>query len=163
MELDGHVGAALTAYSPLYLAVLHFDYPRFAVLGTIIAIALASLPDCDLRLSTLQHRGPTHTVQFALVVGVIVGCIGATLTLFNPGGVAANPLVVGTFCSVVALGTILSHIAVDALTPMGVDPLATGRRYSFVLCYAADRRYNYAMFGTGVCCLSIMTVLVTVF
>lgn len=49
---------------------------ELAVAGAVIAVAGAMIPDWDTRMPGIQHRGITHTVWFALLVGVMLGAGG---------------------------------------------------------------------------------------
>jgi len=71
------------------------------------------------------------------------GHYGAALVAYTP--LAAFGFLVGT-------GTILSHIAADAPTPMGVRPFAPldGRHVSLDLVRAANPVANYALLVVGV-------------
>jgi len=111
------------------------------VLGTVGAVALAMVPDWDMRILFISHRGPTHTVWFALAVGSLIGARTGLLAALGPGPFA---FVVGTV-------TIGSHILADALTPMGVRPLVPYReaRYTVEITRASNPAANYVLFLLG--------------
>jgi len=73
------------------------------------------VPDLDQRVPGIAHRGSTHTIWFALVVGVITAITAVVLATAGPVLSAVTGFVVGA-------STIGSHIAADALTPAGVRP-----------------------------------------
>lgn len=116
--------------------------------GAVVSVGLAMVPDWDMRLPNVPHRGPTHTVRFALAVGVATGAVGLFLSFlldYGPlltAGVATFMLAVGTLA-------ILSHIAADALTPMGVDPFDDGQNHSFGVCRADSLLGNYGLLALG--------------
>ena len=89
-------------------------------------------PDIDMDLPPVSHRGPTHTVQFAFVVAAVTGVLGGLL-----GHAATSQwlLTIGPACYLALVGglTISSHIAADALTPMGVTPFGDDQHYSYDL------------------------------
>lgn len=117
----GHLGAALLVYAPLGCVIALTGFFRLALTGGAVALALTTVPDVDHRLPGIAHRGPTHTVWFALAVGVAVGAVGAVL------GAGQGPLVavgVGLFGFLVGTSAILSHLGADALTPIGIRPFA---------------------------------------
>lgn len=149
MELPGHVGAALLAYAPVALVATVLWSPRLAIVGAVVTVALASVPDGDHYVPRLVHRGYVHTVWFALAVGV--GC-SATIVTAGVGRVAVPAAVLGAFGFVVGTTAILSHLAADALTPMGVAPFAPviRRRYSLGVTRSADRRANRRLLLAGV-------------
>lgn len=148
MHREGHYGAALVAYAPLGAVAVLLGAETVALAGAVAAVGLAMVPDYDQRVPGLAHRGPTHTVWFALAVGLVAGGVGGWVgSSSHPAataGLAAFGFLVGT-------GTILSHIAADALTPMGVRPFAPldGRHVSLDLVRAANPVANYALLVLG--------------
>ena len=149
MHKKGHYGAALTAYAPVGLGALTLGFDVAAVGGGLVAVGLAMLPDVDMNLPNVAHRGPTHTVHFALGVGIVAGIMGAVL------GQAATSqwlLTVGSglYLAVVGSLTIGSHIAADALTPMGVTPFGDDRHYSYDLWNADSVLGNYGLLALGI-------------
>lgn len=147
MYREGHVGVALLFYAPVGLLAALWLSAEMAVVGGLVAVSLSTLPDIDELLSAVEHRGLTHTVYFALAVGMLVGLSGAV----SGSAVGADEgwIAVGLFGFVVGTGTILSHIAADAVTPMGVDPLGTGHRYSLTLVRARNPTANYILLALG--------------
>jgi inner membrane protein len=96
------------------------------VVAVVVAGVAALLPDIDEPGSTLGHRMPvvstvlhslfghrgiTHTVFFAF----LAACAGWAVS----GYLGMNP---GTTATIVSLA-VLSHIALDSLTPSGTEPL----------------------------------------
>jgi inner membrane protein len=103
-----------------------------------------------MKIPGLPHRGPTHTVHFALSVGLGVGLLAGALLAV---GGAPLPAAVGATVFMFATGTLAigSHIAADALTPMGVAPLgADGPHYSVGVARAANPLANYALLALGI-------------
>lgn len=144
----GHYGAALLAYAPLGTAVGLAGHETAAIVGALACVALSTLPDCDHRIPAIEHRGPTHSVGFALLVGA--GLAAVTALLVD----AASPLVdVGfvTFAFVVGTLSIGSHLLADALTPMGIRPFwpVSSRHYTLRVTRAANPLANYVLFGLG--------------
>lgn len=149
MHQEGHVGAALLAYAPAGAVTLAFGFDTLALLGGVGAAGLAMLPDADQRIPGLTHRGPTHTVWFALAVGVVFALAGG-LAGSSHGPLAAAGLAVWAF--VVGTATVSSHILADALTPAGVRPFAPYHDgfYSYDLARASNPIANYALLAAGV-------------
>jgi inner membrane protein len=152
MHREGHVGAALVAYAPIGAIPVAAGIEALALVGGGIAFGLAMLPDVDQRIPFVDHRGVTHTVHFAGVVGGILGLVGGVLGSSAGIGTA---IALGAFGFIVGTGTILSHIAADALTPMGVEPFWDGRHYSFDLVKAANPIANYLLLALGVLAVGI--------
>ena len=149
MYQAGHYGTALLAYAPLGTVVALGGHEATAILGALACVALSTLPDCDHRLPLVEHRGPTHSLLFALLVGA--GLAGITATLVD----AATPLLdVGLvgFAFVVGTLSITSHLLADALTPMGIRPFwpISNRRYTLAVTRAANPLANYALLAVGV-------------
>ena len=148
MELRGHVGAALAAYAPLAFVALRAGSVRLALAGAAVTVALASLPDLDLRVPRLRHRGHVHTVWFGAVVGA------ACAAGFAAGGDRVLDLSttdLAAFGFAVGATTVLAHLAVDALTPMGVAPISpvVRRRFSLDVVPSADPVANRRLLVAG--------------
>ncbi|SNR57479.1 metal-dependent hydrolase [Halorubrum vacuolatum] len=149
MHRPGHYGASLIAYSPIGFLTVAIGAVELAVAGAVAAVAAAMVPDWDLRVPFITHRGPTHTVWFALLVGVVFGIVAGVLGASSGTGVA---LVLGGFGFVVGVSTVIGHLVADALTPAGIRPLAPwrDRRYTFDIAKASNPIANYALFGLGI-------------
>lgn len=145
----GHYGVALLAYAPLGAVVAVGGHEAAAIVGALVCVGLSTLPDCDHRLPVIEHRGPTHTVLFALLVGAALAAGAAALieasSPFADVGFVAFAFVVGA----VSIG---SHLLADALTPMGIRPFwpVSRRHYTLGLTRAANPIANYALLGLGI-------------
>ncbi|WP_135662103.1 metal-dependent hydrolase [Halorhabdus rudnickae] len=149
MHREGHIGAALLAYAPVGFVALALGFQGIAVLGAIGAGALAMVPDYDQNIPGIRHRGITHTVWFAGLVGLVLGVAGVAIGFGQNDLLAAMGL--GMFGTVVGSGTILSHIAADSLTPMGVEPYAPIRddHYTYGVARASNTLANYGLLILG--------------
>lgn len=146
MHSRGHVGAALFCYGFAGAALTRVNEPDLAIVGAIVAVVLATLPDADEYLP-IAHRGLTHTVWFVTGVATLSALAGGILgyAVGRPLGVAVT---VGA-AAAIALG---SHLLADSITPMGIRPfypLSTWH-HSFGVTPAANPRANTAMLGFGV-------------
>jgi inner membrane protein len=150
MHREGHLGAALAVYSPLGFLVHVAGFPSAAVAGGVGAALLVMVPDQDIRIPLVSHRGITHTVWFALLVGSVLGAAAGYLGVRGGMG-AEDALVVGAFAFAVGVVTIASHILADALTPMGVKPFAPlrGRKYTVAVATASNPIANYGLLFLG--------------
>ena len=150
MHWRGHVGAALLAYVPFGTWLSHSGFGSLALVGALGMVLLSTVPDADRFVSATSHRGLTHTVFFAVFVGVFVGGIG-----FIGGAVTGSgldsPATAGLFGFFVGCFTILVHVAVDALTPMGVRPLwpLSDWHVSLALTPSKHPGANYAFLVAG--------------
>ena len=149
MYRSGHYGAALLAYAPVGLFVSISGYEPLAIVGGVVAVALSTTPDYDRRLPAIDHRGPTHTLVFALLVGAALAG-GAAIVVSGPSPFSEVGFVL--FAFVVGVVSVGSHLVVDALTPAGVKPFwpISNRRYALNVSRGANTHANYALLGSGV-------------
>ena len=145
----GHYGMALAAYSPIGAVALALGFDALALLGGVLAVGTTRLPDLDEHVSFVTHRGPTHTVWFALVVGGVFG-VGGTLLGARESLAVARTL--GTFAALVGVVSIVAHLLADALNPAGVRPFAPVRdtRYTLRVTGAANPLANYLLLAGGI-------------
>jgi inner membrane protein len=121
MYRTGHYGAGLLAYAPLCALLLATGRPILAGAGAVLSLGLSMVPDWDHWLPLLSHRGFTHTVWFALLVGLLLGAAGWSLGSHLE---TATRSILAAFGLVLGVLAILAHVLADALTPMGVRPFA---------------------------------------
>ena len=157
MYRNGHVGASLVVYTPFGFLVTALASIEVAAAGAFGVASLAMVPDLDTRVPFVEHRGITHTVWFALLVGVAFGIVGAAVGF--RGGVPEAILFGGAGFLFGAV-TIGSHLLADALTPMGVRPYAPVRddEYTLDLVRAANPLANYALLGLGLIVVTVALV-----
>lgn len=157
----GHYGAALLAYAPLGALVALSGHEPAAVGGGLVCLACSTLPDCDHHVPLLEHRGPTHTVAFALLVGAALAGVTAVLVDAAPptaraalGGVVIGGfgLELPAFAFLVGALSIGSHLLADALTPMGIRPFwpVSRRHYTLEVTRAANAVANYVLLALGI-------------
>jgi inner membrane protein len=165
---------ALLAYAPVLLA-LRLARPEWLLLGLVgavcivnplwpvsrltslnVSFSLSMLPDLDMKLPGVKHRGITHTVWFAVVAGLACGLVGLALApvlapLLVPGAGPTGRLVVAGFLAYVGVHSVLTHLLADVLTPMGIEPFAPldGRNYSLDLWKASNPAANYGLLAVG--------------
>lgn len=181
----GHIGMWLTLYTPIALVFLSAGQPAFAVLGAAIVFIVEPLPDRDQTVARRipkivavfigrpKHRGFSHTIGFALIVGAIIGLFGLFIgervfiivgewladrglgevgsgvieaeTAVDEGMLAAFGFSMGTFA-------ILAHLAADVITPSGIRPLwpLSSRSLSLSLVTAGNRLANGLIFTLGI-------------
>jgi len=163
MYWRGHVGIALLAYAPVAGAVRVVGELGLTVVGAAVAVAFSTVPDLDHRLP-VAHRGPTHTVAFAVAAGALVASAAAIAFSAGDGTVfllagdgTALPAWTPAYVGGVATLSLGSHVAGDAITPMGIWPLRPfrERHVSYDLTPAADPRANRLFLGAGVAALAL--------
>lgn len=141
----GHYGVALIFIAPVVTVLSAVGFIELGLLAGTGAVGFSMIPDLDQRIPLVTHRGITHTVWFALLMGVITAGIAVAIATTGAVVSALIGFVVGSV-------TILSHIAADALTPAGVRPWAPvdDTHYSFSVVRAANPLANYALLGVGI-------------
>lgn len=157
----GHYGASLLAYTPLGTAVAITGYETAAIIGGIVCVALSTLPDCDTQIPFIEHRGPTHTLVFALLVGTALAAIAAVL-VDAPSPSADIGFVV--FAFIVGMLSILSHLLADVVTPMGIRPFwpISQRHYTANVTPAKNPTANYGLFTAGISAVLAAVAIVVV-
>lgn len=148
MYQKGHIGASLLTYVPFGFLLTAFGSIEVGVIGAAAVASMAMVPDLNMKIPLVKHRGITHTVWFALAVGAVFGVVGAVAGLQKSlfGGV-----LFGTLAFLFGALTIISHLLAGALTPMGIEPFAPVRddTYTLDLFTAANPITNYALLGLG--------------
>jgi membrane-bound metal-dependent hydrolase YbcI (DUF457 family) len=95
------------AASGILLASLALHYTSHNALCVICwAVTWSIISDFDVHVPTLEHRGITHTLVFALLSGALVLALGKS---------QSTP-----FYASLALLAVVLHLVLDSLTPNGV-------------------------------------------
>jgi inner membrane protein len=168
----GHTGVSLLVYAPLGYALLIEGRVALSIVGGGLVIALAMVPDLDMRVPGVSHRGSTHTLAFALCIGVLLGAGGwALATALGEAGMAlggagttlgegvtvrvggVSPIGLGGFAFAIGVLTICSHLLADVITPMGIAPFwpLSGRRFSLGIAKSSNTFANALLLALGVC------------
>lgn len=149
MHRMGHYGAALAVYSPLGFLTLAAGLESATLAGGAVVVGGAMVPDWDQRVPFIRHRGPTHTVWFALAVGAVLG-LGGILAGSSTGVLTA--LAYGVFGLLAGVTMVGAHLLADALTPMGIRPLEPVQDTEFTLevTRASNPVANYGLLVLGV-------------
>jgi len=104
--LKGHAGLTLLILSPILFTLDLIDFKWVMML--IFAVGFSWLPDIDLCFKGM-HRTSTHSVLFAVTVGVVFGFLLNYAGMWVVGFLSAF---VGTIC----------HLLGDILTPTTFEP-----------------------------------------
>ncbi|OUJ18461.1 Membrane-bound metal-dependent hydrolase YbcI DUF457 family [Methanonatronarchaeum thermophilum] len=153
MYQEGHIGLSLLFYAPIAYAYLYIGTAWYILLpATLTAITLSNLPDIDLKTTFLTHRGFTHTILFALIIGILTAFLFlGTISLFQTLPIEQR---ITTWLLGFLTGTtaITSHIFGDMLTPMGVKPLwpFTNKKITAKMFKAQNRLANTTFLMAGV-------------
>lgn len=157
MYRHGHLGTNLLIAAPVVALHIHLQQPLLAVVAALVIPLPSRLPDHDLKISILDHRGFSHTLWAALLFGGLFALALWPLRSFVPGVSTLHVLLIGLGYG--SLGY-LGHIAADALTPMGVRPFApvVNTHISLSLCNASDDLANTGLLAAGVFSLCLVVV-----
>lgn len=148
MYLLGHMGVTLAVYAPLAYRLVRTGRHRRAAVGAATLVLLACGPDVDSQVAFLSHRGLTHTVWAALVVGAVLAAVWgarhAAGSQERPGAAA--------FGFLVGAMSVTNHLVGDVITPMGVRPLypLVDAELTLSLFAASDPTANLALLSLGV-------------
>lgn len=145
----GHIGIALLAFAPLGAFLLVTDRVRLAGVGVALTVSVSTLPDLDLFVAALSHRGFTHTLMFAILAGAVIGAVASgLLTRRLP---PRSALRVGLWFWLTATLSICSHLLGDVVTPMGIRPFApvSDTFLTLSLVYSRNPQVNAALFLAG--------------
>lgn len=147
MLKSGHYGAALLLYAPVGFVLLSTD-PVAALLVGAGALALARVPDYDLHVPGIAHRGPTHSLLFLVLFSLSLA--GIALAATDHLGIEPYPAV--HLAAVVGAVSVSSHLLADAITPSGVPLLwpLSGRRFGLDLALSTNPIANYGLLAAGV-------------
>ncbi|SNR49788.1 inner membrane protein [Halorubrum vacuolatum] len=111
----------LILYAPVLVVLLWMELYVFALLGLVLGMGLVMLPDKDQGIPLLPHRGFTHTIWFASLVGLgmaLVGMILAPILIW----IGVDVQIVVLFLGFVGVFSIVAHLFADAITPAGIRP-----------------------------------------
>lgn len=144
MFAPGHVGIATLVYAPVAAVLFARGHRRLGWAGFAIVAVAGVAPDVDVMLSSIPHRGPTHTVWAAVALAVVVR---AVLPALPRAFATEHPEWPALLC---ALG-VGSHLLGDVLTPMGIRPFAPLVEWKFTLDLVPARNpeANATLFAIG--------------
>lgn len=160
MLQQGHLGVSLVVLSAVIVGITSIAAPS---VGVVLALAIGvvvtgNLPDIDQNIPFVTHRGITHTVWFAVGIGVTGASVaqGVRLAVADvlgsdfPITIAVPPSVViasGVGCAV----GVCAHLLGDMITPWGVRPFRplSDRRIRVKLTTASNSTANLALLILG--------------
>jgi len=168
MYWDGHIGINAFISAPFILGFGVLGEPILGFVAAGIIMGVASLPDSDIRfdegmvrdeqrgiepgliqkLVPISHRGITHTIWFALLVGLVTGWFASVIL---PPAMYSFPIAYATGFTCGVIG-ICGHIVGDMFSPMGVDPINPplhSNEYTLSLCRASNKPANKALLFVG--------------
>jgi inner membrane protein len=148
MYRTGHLGVSLLVFAPFGVLLVRAGHPELAYLSGLVMLWLCMLPDVDQRLPGVPHRGPTHSLLFAALVGVVFAAAGAVVGARTG---LAYPFGLGAFGFLLGSLTVLAHLLADSLTPAGVNYLwpLSARTYTVSVTRADNAVANYLLLVVG--------------
>ncbi len=165
MYVLGHVGISLLLFAPLAEGMVSTGQPLVALFTGLLLVALAPLPDLDTYTDRLDHRGPTHTVWFALCVGLLIGLMaGLGTALWNQyiSSYSLLPIWIPVWFGGVSTLAVVGHLLGDLITPMGLWPFrpVSDRHYTVDLTPSKSPGANRLCFGVGTLALTVSLLVV---
>jgi inner membrane protein len=185
MHRQGHLGIVLLALAPMLYILFGVDRPLLALVACSVVI-IEPLPDNDFWVPGLSHRGMSHSLVTAGVIGLCCAVFGWVLGTYITvpvanwltGTIVVGPLaiewvethlatldaglltVVG-FC----LGSsgICLHLLGDVITRGGIQPYLpfSRRKVSLTPLYANNTLVNRGLFGGGVLAMVALGLVLT--
>ncbi|SDM22623.1 inner membrane protein [Halogranum gelatinilyticum] len=164
----GHYGVSLLVFAPVGFALVSLGAISLAFVTGATMLWLAMLPDVDHRLPGVPHRGPTHSLLFAALVGAVFAGVGAVLgqglglgSVFGFSAPGIGTVDLATFGFFLGALTVVAHLLGDAITPMGVNFLwpLSGTEFTLSLTPADSTLWNYGLFVLGVAATAATAVL----
>lgn len=169
MYKTGHYGISMLLYSPILLIAGVLGYFLHGIVGLGVVLFLTPVPDSDIQYDFLTHRGFTHSVPFAFLIGLAMTAVTIGAYMLLNGTAVLFPLRMSTVLQLsgLAVGSfivgslgILFHLLGDIITPMGIRPfqkpplipntrLFSEKRYSYKLVYAKNQWANIGFFILG--------------
>ena len=185
MHRRGHVGIALLAYAPVVYVLLTTDRPALAVFGAIALLLVEPIPDNDIWIPWLSHRGTSHSLFCALLVGVVLGGLGWLVgerfatgfaDLLAGGDVSTVGVFAGVFGwlatrvrsldsallarfgFVAGVSGVIVHLLGDIITVSGIHPFLplSRRRISLSGLRADSTLANSVFLGLGVLAIALV-------
>lgn len=114
----GHFGLVLLVYAPVTYALVVRNRERAVTPGVLFALALTFVPDFDVFVPGLVHRGVSHTLVAVVLFSAISAVVWASV---GPRFVGDRRWRAGFGALAAAVG-VGGHLLGDVVTPMGVRP-----------------------------------------
>jgi len=155
MYARGHIGLTLLILS---LLMLPFRENENAFLLIVLASGVSTLPDIDLKWQRwglpVRHRGVTHSVLFALLIGFLIG------EVFYYGYETTSWFVTGFMSGFLG---IICHLIGDSFTFHSFKPFwpFSNIKVAFGFCRASDKKVNKNLMMLGGLAF-ILYILVTI-
>lgn len=153
MYPKGHKGIAYILYAPLMAFLFLQGHPASiaaGVFGFILISAFVMIPDKDISMPFMTHRGISHTIFAAFLFAVGLAFVAMFfLPLFSVLGIAAGPFLAFMFS--IGMFAIIAHLIGDVITPTGISPFKPffNRSFSLGLTRASNSVSNWVLYIFG--------------
>lgn len=152
MHREGHIGIGLLLYAPFTYAFFELELQTGWGLGIVGMAFWSFAPDFDLELP-IRHRGPTHSILFAVIAGILTASIGVYFVYEGTfgGSTSLNYLMAIAFGFGIGFTGVIGHLIGDSFTKMGIRPLWpwSNRVMGLQRIYAANERINEGLWTAG--------------
>lgn len=172
---------AMLAYAPIAYGLLLGGHQALALLGFVGMLFVEPLPDNDFRIPGLRHRGISHSILCAVVIGGVIATfgwvVGEWLAVMLADTVAqsalATPLshhvtflrqldgmaLAGIGFAIGSFGIIV-HLLGDAITVGGIRPFAplSRRQISLTSLRADSSIANTLLFVLGAAAIGVAVI-----
>lgn len=136
MHKLGHHGISAIATSPIVLWLIYTNNNLLALFAILTTLFTANIPDWDLKIPLMTHRGVSHTIWVPFIIGGMI--TGISYSVNGTIGIFTTVIMLTTFVS------ITSHIVSDTLTPSGAKlfyPIKD-KVYTYNMVYSANSIVN---------------------
>lgn len=146
MNREGHIGISVGIAGIIGVPFVLLGQWEAYVVAVFSILATSTLPDIDQKTGLVKHRGWTHTVWFAGLVGLSFGIFILAVGMFLP--VISLPWAIGlAFLScVTAAGGIGVHIGGDIATIRGIRPYQPVLPRDTLKVQVSDKKYQLGLF-----------------
>lgn len=143
----GHTGISLILYAPINAILIINSLYLEAVIGLAIILFFSSFPDIDIKISFIKHRGITHTIWFAFIIGFLCAFSFYLIPEFyeETFNMSTNSELIMFFVGTIS---IINHIVGDMITPAGIEPFSLGllnKVYPFSKLSFTDNKYRFVI------------------
>ncbi|WP_049972930.1 metal-dependent hydrolase [Haladaptatus cibarius] len=148
MNKLGHWGIILFIFGFVVFGLVARERMRGAKIITVTGLFIGVLPDIDLRIAQIAHRGVTHTMSAALIAGIALAVVAFSFEPLSLTGKAEETFY-GFITGFVAVGC---HLVGDVITPMGIKPLypILGQSYTLDIVSAHNQSANLLLLVVGI-------------
>lgn len=168
MDRHGHVGLNLLVYTPIAYYLFQSGQAALAAVGLVALFALEPLIDLDYVVPGATHRGTSHSLFGALVVGLLCGVgvyilTGVAVTTFTQAAFGQpvivsgaseqsplNPVRNAKIGVLFGIGAVLLHLIGDSITRSGIRPFLPFARSRLAFELISEEGWaQFVLFGIG--------------